>query len=210
MTHARITLLATLLLAVLLLCTLPHFALAADDDGVAAAAPVASLTDSATPATETAAAAATSDFGDADVEVSEDDGGAQASGGDGDSNAHPIGIPGLTFGADGGQATEEEVQATLKQQEEARLAREARERLGPAGVTPDTPISLQRTDYCKACYTVVEEFHKWTIRQLHNPNAEERNKTMTRHELVEWFCKTGPFEHWKQPLIHGCIVSHTL
>lgn len=29
---------------------------------------------------------------------------------------------------------------------------------------------------------------------------------MTRGQLVEWFCRTGPFEHWKENLVWGCIV----
>jgi hypothetical protein len=30
---------------------------------------------------------------------------------------------------------------------------------------------------------------------------------MTRSELVEWFCRTGAFEHWKEPLLWGCIKT---
>lgn len=30
---------------------------------------------------------------------------------------------------------------------------------------------------------------------------------MSRSELVEWFCRTGPFEHWKPSLVWGCIKT---
>jgi len=70
----------------------------------------------------------------------------------------------------------------------------------------EEPISLRREDFCRACYSVVEEFHKYTVRNFYDPQAR-RNTTMSRGELVEWFCRTGPFSHWKEGLIHGCIKT---
>ena len=45
-----------------------------------------------------------------------------------------------------------------------------------------------------------------TVRNFNEP-ASRRNTTMSRSELVEWFCRTGPFEHWKENLVWGCIKT---
>jgi hypothetical protein len=39
-------------------------------------------------------------------------------------------------------------------------------------VLNEEPIALARADFCKACYTVVEEFHKWTVQNFNNPDGE--------------------------------------
>jgi len=181
------------LLAMLLLCTLPRSSAAAAGGADASSPPSASAT---------AASTTHRDFGDVSVDVLEDEDAGSS------SDSHPVQLPGISFGT---TPPPGEAQELIPAEERARQAKERAkkeelERLGPKGVTPNEPIQLMRHDFCKACYTVVEEFHKWTVGQL-SKSGPERNKTMSRSELVEWFCKTGPFEHWKQPLIHGCIKT---
>lgn len=186
-----------LLLSLMLFCTHPAVAADSNEDSPAAA-------EAAPAATGSASAAA--DVDEVEVDVESD---------------HPVELPpagAARAAADKGQVLNEE------------------------------PIALARADFCKACYTVVEEFHKWTVQNFNNPNghngdrysavrnlgtasranemltlcrrccrslllslllhpcAARRNTTMTRGQLVEWFCRTGPFEHWKENLVWGCIV----
>lgn len=68
------------------------------------------------------------------------------------------------------------------------------------------PISLTRPDFCRACHSVVEEFHKWTVRNFIDPSAR-KNTTMSRSELVEWFCRSPPFDRWKESIMWGCIKT---
>lgn len=179
-----------LLLAIMLLCTQP--AIAADSASAAAAS-------ASVPAASAATTAADVDEVEVDVE-----------------SEHPVELP------------------------PAGAARAAADK---GKVLNEEPIALARADFCKACYTVVEEFHKWTVQNFNNPDGEcggtdtrrcccsratgqmrcslcpslcrccchclraaRRNTTMTRGQLVEWFCRTGPFEHWKENLVWGCIV----
>lgn len=47
---------------------------------------------------------------------------------------------------------------------------------------------------------------RWTVKNFADPSAR-RNSSMTRHELVEWFCRNGVWENWKEGLVWGCIKT---